>query len=151
MNARRLVPVGVAVTALLVVAGIASHGRPLRPGLGTGPTASFFDYVATTSLLFAILILGVVLYAVRAGRTGGAPKRRGKWHWVSFFLMLAGSALIAALLANGKFEKRFQQAEQKAQRNGVPQAPPAIPGAKNSKHLRNARIRWDEVAIVLAI
>jgi hypothetical protein len=151
MDARRLIPIGAVVTALLVIAGIASHGRPLRPGLGSGPTASFFDYVATTALLVAILMLAIFLWALNSQRSVKSPKRRSKWNLVSFFLMLAASAVIAALLANSKFEKRFKQAAQNAQHSGVPQAQPSVPGAKNSKHFRNARIRWDEVAVVLLI
>ena len=50
MDSRRLVPLGVAVAALVVLAGVASRGRPLAgSGGGGGPTASFFDYFFTTS------------------------------------------------------------------------------------------------------
>ena len=109
MDARRLLPVGIAVTVLLVVAGIASHGRPLRPGVGVGPSATFFDYVATTSLLFAILLAAVFLYALRTERTNKA-RPRSRFNIVSFVLMIAASVLIASLLASSKFEKRFRAA-----------------------------------------
>ena len=150
MDPRRLLPVGIAVTALLVVAGIASHGRPLRPGVGVGPSATFFDYVATTSLLFAILLAAVFLYALRTERTNKA-RPRSRFNIVSFVLMIAASVLIASLLASSKFEKRFRAAAQKAQRSAPPQAGAGDRSGKNVKNLRNARIRWDEIAIVLVL
>jgi len=150
MDARRLLPVGIAVTVLLVVAGIASHGRPLRPGVGVGPSATFFDYVATTSLLFAILLAAVFLYALRTERTNKA-RPRSRFNIVSFVLMIAASVLIASLLASSKFEKRFRAAAQKAQRSAPPQAGAVDRSGKNVKNLRNARIRWDEIAIVLVL
>lgn len=150
MDARKLLPIGVGVTLLLALAGIASHGRPLRPGVGVGPSATFFDYVATTSLLFAIVLLSVFVYALRTERTNNA-RPRSRFNIVSFFLMLAASALVAALLANSKFEKRFKEAAQTAQRGTPPQAANVDRSGKNVKNLRNARIRWDEIAIVLVL
>ena len=150
MDARKLLPIGIAVTALLVVAGIASHGRPLRPGIGVGPSATFFDYVATTSLLFGIVLIVVFLYALRTERTNKA-RPRSRFNIVSFVLMIAASVLIASLLANSTFEKRFKAAAQKAQRGVPPQAGGSDANVKNVKNLRNARIRWDEIAIVLLL
>lgn len=150
MDARRLLPVGVGVTVLLVLAGIASHGRPLRPGIGAGPSATFFDYVATTSLLFAIAMILVLAWALRSERTNRKGPR-SRFNIVSFILMLAASVAIAALLANSKFEKRFRNAEQQAQRGHPPQASGAGVSAPNAKHLRNARIRWDEITVVLVL
>jgi ABC-type nickel/cobalt efflux system permease component RcnA len=149
MDVRRLLPIGAVVTALLVVAGIASHGRPLRPGVGTGPSATFFDYVATTSLLFAILMVAVVAYALRTERVG-SKQPRSRLNIVSFALMIAASAILAGLLTNSKFEKRLRALEQKAQHHAPPQAAgnDARPNVKNA---RNARIRWDEIAIVLVL
>jgi hypothetical protein len=147
MDSRRLIPVGVAVTALLVLAGAASHGRPLRPGAGTGPSAAFFDYVATTLLLFAVALAVVVLIALRADKTGGGPPRRGRWNVVSSLLMFAGAALVAYLISTSKFEQRLREAEQRH----TPK-PTTLPTTRQTppapKHLRNARVRWDEVIVV---
>jgi len=149
MDVRRLLPIGAVVTLLLVVAGLASHGRPLRPGVGTGPSATFFDYVATTSLLFAILTVAVVAYALR---TEGVDRRRprGRLNILGFVLTIAASAILAGLLTNSKFEKRLRAAEQKARHHAPPQAA-ANEAHPNVKNLRNARIRWDEIAIVLLL
>ena len=150
MDVRRLLPIGIAVTALLVVAGIASHGRPLRPGLGVGPSATFFDFVATTSLLVAILVLAVFLYAVRTERAG-RKQPRSRMNIVSLVLTIAASAILAIAIANSKFEKRLRAAEQKAQSTATPHAPAADAPPATGKNLRNARIRWDEIAVVLVL
>jgi hypothetical protein len=149
MDVRRLLPIGAAITALLVVAGIASHGRPLRPGVGTGPSATFFDYVATTSLLLAILTVAVVVYALRTEPVR-RKQPRSRLNIVSLVVTIAASAILAGLLTNSKFEKRLRAAEQRARRHAPPQAAgnEAHPSGRN---LRNARIRWDEIAIVLVL
>jgi hypothetical protein len=150
MDLRRLLPIGLAVTALLVVAGIASHGRPLRPGLGAGPSATFFDYVATTSLLVAILVIAVFLYAIRTERAG-RKQPRSRMNIVSLVLMIAASVIVAIAIANSKFEKRLRDAERKAQATATPRPHGSDPVIPKGKNLRNARIRWDEVAIVLVL
>jgi hypothetical protein len=150
MDARRLLPIGIAVTALLVVAGIASHGRPLRPGFGAGPSATFFDYVATTSLLVAILVVAAFLYAVRTERSG-RKQPRSRMNIVSLVLMIAASVIVAIAIANSKFEKRLRDAERKAQATATPQAHRSDPTNTKGKNLRNARIRWDEIAVVLVL
>jgi hypothetical protein len=150
MDGRRLVPIGIAVTALLLLAGAASHGRPLRPGAGTGPTATFFDFVATTTLLFAIAMAVTVVIALRAARVGRQARPPGRRNLVAVILYFFASLVLAYLFSTNTFIRRFQHAAQQHQghaqpggRVGVTPTPP--------KHLRDARIRWDEVAIVLVI
>jgi Domain of unknown function (DUF4129) len=149
VDARRLIPIGAAVTALLVLAGAASHGRPLSTGVGSGPSAAFFDYVATTLVVFAFIMLAVVLYALLSDRTGGGNPRRGRWSLTSTLLMLAGAALLAYLISTSNFERRLKNLEQRA--NKPQTQPPPYAQRKPPKDLRNARIRWDEVAIVLVL
>lgn len=151
MDARKLIPVGAAVTALLVLAGIASHGRPLSTGRGSGPSASFFDYVATTVMLLAVAMLVVVVVVLLTGDkpASGAP-RRGRWNVVSGLLMFAAACGIAYVLANSKFQERLRAVEQRMHQQQQPQG--TLPHAKTSPGpRRNARIRWDEVAIVLVL
>jgi hypothetical protein len=151
MDTRRLIPIGAAVTALLVLAGIASHGRPLSTGVGAGPSASFFDYVATTLVLIAVLMVVVVAWSLLTDRTGGGKPQRGRWSLVSALIMFAGAALLAYLIADSKFEQRLKRLEQQHHPGQQqPQVPPAH--VKNPpKDLRNARLRWDEIAIVLVV
>jgi uncharacterized protein DUF4129 len=150
MDGRRLIPIGVAVTALLVLAGAASHGRPLRPGSGTGPTATFFDFVATTTLLFAIAMAVTVVIALRAARVGRQARPSGRRNLVAAILYFFASLLVAYLLSTNTFIRRFQHAAQQHQAHAQPgggvRALPTPP-----KNLRDARIRWDEVAVVLVI
>ena len=84
MNRRRLLPLGLAVAVLLALAGIASHGRPLAGGgAARGPTATFFDYVATTLVIFAFVMLGVVVYALAGQKVRSGAPPRGRWHLVT--------------------------------------------------------------------
>ena len=149
MSTRRLVAVGVGVTALLVVAGLASHGRPLSSGGGAGPTATFFDYVATTLAIFCVIMLGIVIWSLFSDRTKGTPVRRSNWNLLSYFVTLAGAAVIASLLIHSGFEQRLRKAADafaKKNRAGQTQA-----GQPVGKNVRNARIRWDEIAIVAVL
>ena len=50
-----------ASTALLAVAAVASGGRPLSTSKGTGPGATFFDYVFTTIAIAAVAMTLVVI------------------------------------------------------------------------------------------
>jgi hypothetical protein len=146
---RRLVALGAGVTALLVVAGLASHGRPLSGGGGAGPTATFFDYVATTLAIFCLIMLGIVIWALFSEKTKGTPVRRSNWNLLSYFVTLAGAALLATLIMHTGFEQRLRKAADafaKKQQSGQAQS-----GQPAGKNVRNARIRWDEVAIVVVL
>lgn len=151
MESRRLLPLGVAVAALVVLAGVASRGRPLAgPTTGAGPTATFFDYFFTTFLIFALIVVAVVVWSLLAFRPGDR-KPRGHNHLVSYLLSVAGGAAIALLLLhNGHFLQRFRQlggggngTQQTGK--GIRKFPPP------SSSVRGARIRWDEVVIVVAL
>jgi hypothetical protein len=144
---RRLIPVGAAVTALLVLAGVASHGRPLQNGHGTGPSAAFFDYVATTLLLVGAAVVVVFVLFIRANPGGGPPRPRGRRHILSTILTLAASVLIAELILHSHFQDRLRGLKPPGTgQTGTQRGQPAEPA-----HVRNARVRWDEVAIVVAI
>jgi hypothetical protein len=151
MSARRLVPVGLVVAGLLAIAGIASHGRPLsRGGRGAGPTATFFDYVSTTLILLAVVMVAVFIWALLSQEaTGGAP-RRGRWHLLATLLSFAASVGIAVLLLHTGFIDRLRHLEQQhvhqQQTGQVQQAKPKTP-----KNVRNARLRWDEIAVFAAL
>jgi hypothetical protein len=150
VNGRRLVPLGLGVTALLVVAGIASHGKPLAGGRGRGPTATFFDYVATTLVIFAFVMLGVVLWSLFGQKTGGKNPPRGRWSLVSFLAMLIGSLLFAALISRSSFIERLRNLE--AQANKKQQSQTKLPPpAAEPPTTRNPRMRWDEIGVVVAL
>lgn len=151
MESRRLVPLGVAVAALVVLAGVASRGRPLAgSGAGAGPTAGFFDYFFTTFVILAVIFVAVTVWGLLAVKPAGRGPR-GRNHLVSYLLSIAGGAAIAIfLLHNAHFIKRFQHLDQRANQpgrtgTGVGTYPPA------PSSVRSARLRWDEVAIFVAL
>jgi hypothetical protein len=149
VDGRRLLPLGLGVAALLAVAGIASHGRPLSGAArGTGPTASFFDYVFTTFVLAALVITGIVAYALLTARPTKPKAATRRWYLLSALLWMGRCAAIAVLFLNTKFEQRLQHFAQKAVRPGR-QAPHHLRPA--GTNVRNARVRWDEFGIVLAL
>ena len=147
---RRLLPLGLAVTVLLALAGIASHGRPLAGSRGRGPTATFFDYVATTLVIFAIVMLAIVVYSLFGQKVVGGPPRRGRWHLVSSFISFASACVLAYVLIHTGFVQRlhkFEQALARQQhlRQGVQ------PGATTPRNARNPRLRWDELGLFIVL
>jgi hypothetical protein len=149
MSARRLVPLGLLVAVLLAAAGIASHGRPLAGGRGTGPTATFFDYVATTLILVALVFLAVAVWSVLAQKTAGGRPPRGRWNLITALLSFAVSVLIALLLLHTGFIDRLRHLEQNLgkQQKSQPagKRPPAV------RNVRNPHLRWDEIAVFIAL
>jgi hypothetical protein len=151
MESRRLVPLGVAVAALVVLAGVASRGRPLAgSGSGAGPTAGFFDYFFTTFVLFAVIVAVVVLWAVLSTKPSRG-KPRGRNHFISYMLSIAAGAAVAILLLhNANFIRRLQHLDQRA--NQPQQTGKGLLGkTPQSSTARPARLRWDEVAIFAAL
>ncbi|MDX6486520.1 MAG: hypothetical protein QOF43_1673 [Gaiellaceae bacterium] len=148
MSGGRLAGVGAGVVGLLVVAGVASHGRPLSGGRGRGPTAPFFDYVATTLIVFAIAIVGIVVYALCTERSSWVRAERRRTSLLSGLIAIAGAILLSLLILHSGFEKRLQKAAGNLSKQPAAQGRDAIPGGKN---VRNARIRWDEIAVVAVL
>jgi hypothetical protein len=149
VSRRRLAALVLAVAALLALAGIASQGRPLRGGRGNGPSATFFDYVATTLVLAALVMFVVVAVSIFTQRFARVGKPR-QWNLLSSFAAFASGALIAYLLIHNGFLHRLQQLEQNLKLNqgtdtGGRRPPP--PG----RNVRDPRLRWDEVGVFLAL
>ena len=150
MQARRLAPLALGVVALLALAGIASHGRPLAGSHGSGPTATFFDYVFTTIVLIAIAVFLAFLYSVAVAKPPQGRPQRGRWHLLSTMLTIAVAGAIAILLVHSRFEQRLRQLEQRL-RAGQQQAQASSRAHAQPSHPRGARLRWDEVAIAMAL
>jgi len=149
MNLRRWLPLGLGVTALLVLAGIASRGRPLSgSSRGGGPSASFFDYVYTTIVIvFAImLVITALAFADARFHRWVQPPRR--WHLLSTVLGLGVAALIAFFLHNSGFGTHLKQLQQQVPRGEkYGRKPVPQPG----KNVRGAHLQWDEIAIIVAL
>jgi hypothetical protein len=149
---RLLIPLGLAVTGLLVLAAVASRGRPLGGGAaGPGPGRGFFDYVFTTLVLVGAAIAVVfvwVLVAERPDRRTTPPVRQ---RYLGVLVTFLGAVAIAWFLAHDHtFLRRMAQLEQQAQTTQQQQR--AAPGRKAvPPGGRGARIRWDEVGLVVAL
>ena len=151
LRRRRLLLLGLGVTGLLLVAGIASHGRPLAASHGAGPTTAFFDYAYTTVGLGLLVVFAVALYALATTKPTRSHPVRKRWHLLSTFLTFAVLAGIGTYLIHHGYLARLRRFEQQhlharaAHRGG---------GAKNHAaggDARSARVRWDEVALFGAL
>jgi hypothetical protein len=149
MSRRLLLPFGLAVTGLLVLAAVATRGRPLEGGSshGAGPTAGFFDYAFTTIVIaIAVGLIVTVIGVVTFKPVVHDRPSSGRRYFMSM-LALAGALAIVWLLAHARFQRALQQLTLNPSGRGQaahhPRKPP--PGT------RGAQIRWDEVAIVLTL
>ena len=149
MISRRVLVAGGGVAVLLVVAGIASHGRPLAGGGGSGPSATFFDYLATTLFILGAAMIAVLVWALAVQPKGGKPRERNPWYILSTLLTLGAAALLGAfILRHTDLSNRLRNATSS---NGQQQGSlGGRPGA-NGKEVRDPRLRWDEVVVVLAL
>jgi uncharacterized protein DUF4129 len=134
---------------LLAAAGIASHGRPLAGGHGTGPTATFFDYVATTLILVALVFLAVAVWSVLSQKAAGGGVPRNRWNLVTALISFAVSALIAIVLLHTGFVNRLRSLEQNL--NKQQQSQPRQRQPPSGKNVRNPHLRWDEIAVFIAL
>ena len=147
MSTRRLLPLGFAVTALLALAAIASHGRPLSGGRGRGPTSTFFDYVATTLVIFVLVMVAVAIWSLFSRRGGGGPPRERSSFWSAVVMLFAG-AMVAWLLVHVDVFERLRGINLKNVQASQSQRPAQPPSARN---VRDPRLRWDEIGIVVAL
>jgi hypothetical protein len=143
------VPLVLAVAGLLVVAALASHGRPLTGSRGTGPTPRFFDYVFTTIALLAIAIAVVFLWSI-VGTKWDRPQGRPVFGVRQFVVSLAASLLFAWLLFHAHFHFFAKTTTNKGAKT-TKTAPGVAPHEPAPIGRRGARLRWDEIAIVGAL
>src|SRR5262245_27648648 len=113
MNRRLAGAVGV-VAALIVVAGIASQGRPLSTKRGAGPTATFFDYLATTLVLFVVFMAVVVIFSLFSERLHRNRPPRSPWYVFSTLFSMAMGIAVAFLIVHSGFEQRLRNLTQTA-------------------------------------
>jgi hypothetical protein len=152
MNRRRLLPLGLAVALLLALAGVASHGRPLAGGgRGVGPTATFFDYVATSLVIVAIVMLGIVVYALAGQRVRKGAPPRGQWNLVTAVLAFVATLLLITVLIHTGFVEKLQRFEQQLAQRQRPGVQPDGRSIKPGSNVRNPHLRWDEIAIFVVL
>ena len=152
MSRRLLLPLGLLVTALVVVAALAAGAHPLGGGGGKpgGPSSTFFDYTFTTFLIFAVAIGGSVLWILLTHNPNPNQRRPGRFHNLVALLYFGACALIAWGISSSGFERRLQHsAQQHGGKSGKSLQPAQGSGTPGSA--RNAQVRWDEVAVALAL
>lgn len=143
----RLLLLGLGVTALLAVAAVASGGRPLSRSRGTGPSTSFFDYVFTTIVICAVAVTVIVLLALVMQRPGPFKPRPRRWRILSTLFSFLLTATAALIFLHSGLGHRLRQLTAQA-------SPPGKAGKHTGKPVanpRNARVRWDEIAVVLVL
>ena len=148
MNRRRLLFLGLGVTALLAVAAVASSGRPLSKSQGAGPSASFFDYVFTTIVICAVAMTIIVAYAIALQRPSGFKPRARRWHLISTLLGVVLAAFVALIFLHSDLGKKLQALNRRA---GNPSHVTAGKRLAAPKNIRNAHVCWDEIAVVLVL
>jgi hypothetical protein len=95
----RLVPLALAVTALLAVVAIAARGRPLGSSGGTGGALpfEFWDYTYTTVVILVVPLFFAGLFAAAFIRRQQG-RRRNTWHSLLLYLVLWGAVIGLELL-----------------------------------------------------
>jgi hypothetical protein len=145
----RLPLLGLGVTALLAVTAIATSGRPLSASRGTGPSASFFDYVFTTIVIVAVAMTLIVGYAITQQRLGPFTPHRRRSRLLSTLvsMLIIGGAVL--LFLHSDLGKRLRDLNARA--NPTQPTSSGRRGSKASLDARNAHVRWDEIAVVLVL
>ena len=154
MARSRLIPYALLTAVLLGVVAVAAHGRPLGgSSRGGTPSTSFFDYVWTSLVLLVFLAGIVLLWAFLTGASTPGPMPRGKRHPLATLVFLAILGAIFWGLTSKHFLHRFQALEARLHLAQKPKTKtgPITPLPKHRKHVHSAQLRWDEVAIVLAL
>ena len=149
MRKPRLLALGLGVAVLLALTAVATSGRPLAKSKATGPSASFFDYVYTTIVIVAVAMVVIVAYALSLQRPGPFKPQRRRWYLLSTLLGIALAAVTAVLFLHSGLGKRLQHLNQQPGTRSQDHAGKRPPEA--AKNLRNAHVRWDEIAVVVVL
>jgi len=146
---RRLIPLGLGAVVLLAVVALAARGGSLHSGGGgSGPSALFWDYTATTLLAIEILLFigGVyVLVGLRPDLSAGIGARKSSPRRTLLILIfvLAFNALLFYVLT--LLHKN----------TGKPLKPPIQlpPGvSRPGKHVtQHFALQWGEIIVVLSL
>jgi Domain of unknown function (DUF4129) len=150
MIARRVVPLALAVTALLAVVAIAAHGRPLGGSAahGNGLPVSFWDYVYTSIVIVAVPVLVAVLAAAVLARPRSTKRptfARRLLDALTLILLIALAVVVLRYLSLSRLHVH-------------PQTPAGQAGPVNPAQNRRPdagthtlRFQWGELAVVLGL
>jgi hypothetical protein len=144
-----VLPLVLAVAALVALAALAAHGRPLTGSRGNGPTPLFFDYVYTTFAILAIFIAVLFAWGVLGSKWSKPEGPRPRISVLQFVLGMAAALLFAFVILHARFHFLGNKKQQKGQLKHA--LTPETKDRPNPASIRNARLRWNEVAIVAAL
>jgi hypothetical protein len=150
----RLLPLALLVAVLLGLVAVAAHGGPLGGGgrSHAGPSGSFLNYFNTTVVILILASLVFTIWALATNKSSRQPIARARRRPLAAILFLTICGLMGWLLVSKGFEKRFRQWEQRLHLiQRANQRDAGTPGGKHGKGQRGVELRWDEIAIVLAL
>jgi hypothetical protein len=149
---RRLLPLGLAVTALLAIVALAARGRPLRAngGKNSGLPLAFWDYVFTTAVIVfaAGAIVSLVLYFI-LGRGEGTHERKSARTARSLAIILAVCVVLAIIGKHIDFHHLFHPHDHQ------PVTPPGSGRGLKGHHRHvpapnsGVSFQWPELAVVV--
>jgi hypothetical protein len=156
MSRSRIVPLALAVTALLAIVAVVARGRPVgsHGGNHDGLPLSFWDYTYTT---IAIVVVPLMLTGFAAllfiRRRGG--KQKNYWHNLLQSLAVWAVFVVIELLLirNGWLARHLHFHLSPPRETGRGLGTPGQHGATShtSGATRSFSFRWDELAIVLGL
>jgi hypothetical protein len=151
VNRRRLILLGVVVTALLAVVAVAAHGKPLGSGSGSsgGLPVSFWSWVFTTLSIVELVLFVVGASAVLLFRRGSKkPERRKNRTVRSLAILLTGIALLVFVLRHIDLHHLLH-----ARGSNPPGiTTPGVPGhGKPASSSAHVQFRWEELVVVLGL
>ncbi|HLY86165.1 MAG TPA: DUF4129 domain-containing protein [Gaiellaceae bacterium] len=151
MTRRRLIALGLVVTALLAVVAIAAHGRPLGKGSGSsgGLPVSFWSWVFTTLVILLLFLAGAGLFAVFAFRRERAEVESYQRRTLRSLAVLIGVAVFVFILGRHlNLHKLFHP-------NGTTTHNRSGSGAgAHGAHIakpQHVQFRWEELVVVLVL
>ena len=150
MSRRRLVPLALGVTLLLVVVAIAARGRPLGKNStnGGGLPVTFWDYVFTTLVILEVfLMIGAVVtfFVIRRERT---ETRRGNQRtFRTLMILVVGGGLLALIAPHLDLSHLHPQNQARVGGNLISGAGKA----DQALHAQHVQFQWQELVLIAAI
>jgi hypothetical protein len=152
MTRRRLVPLALVVTALLVVVAIAAHGKPLGSGgsSNSGLPLSFWSFLFTTLVIVEILLFVVAvvaLFVFRRERTERVRPKRSTARTLA--ILIGGVALLSFVMRHIDLHHLLHSNRPKPGALTTPTLT-GQNGKPLSRH-QHVQFRWEELVVVLGL
>jgi Domain of unknown function (DUF4129) len=155
MSRTRVVPLALAVTALLAIVAVVARGRPVGSHGGNhgGLPFSFWDYAYTTIAIVVVPFMLAGLFALMFLRRREG-KKQNYWHNLlqSLAIWAVFVALELLLVRNGFLARHLHFHLPASRESGRGLGSPGQHGAtSHSRAERTLSFRWGELAIVLGL